>query len=69
MKAILLTRDDRFQARVADVDDEGLPEGDVTLGVDYWLAPNAVLKFAYEFDDRKVEQSQDAFLVQFGIGL
>ncbi|HSS26906.1 MAG TPA: alcohol dehydrogenase catalytic domain-containing protein, partial [Usitatibacter sp.] len=35
MKAILLTKDDGFQARVADVDDEGLPEGDVTLAVDY----------------------------------
>jgi hypothetical protein len=49
------------------------PGGDhekrITLGVDYWVAPNAVLKFAYEFDDRKVEPSQDAFLVQFGIGL
>jgi acrylyl-CoA reductase (NADPH) len=35
MKAILLTRDDHFQARVADLDDEALPEGDVTFAVDY----------------------------------
>src|SRR5205085_12012827 len=37
------------------------PGGDhekrLTLGVDYWLAPNAVLKVAYEFDDRKVGEN------------
>ena len=36
MKAIYLTKDnDRFSARVADVDEAGLPEGDVTLKVEY----------------------------------
>jgi acrylyl-CoA reductase (NADPH) len=36
MKAILLSKDnDQFQARVADVDEAQLPEGDVTLKVDY----------------------------------
>ena len=36
MKAIFLTKDnDQFQARVADVDESQLPEGDVTLKVDY----------------------------------
>jgi len=36
MKAILLSKDnDQFQARVADVDESQLPEGDVTLKVDY----------------------------------
>ncbi len=36
MKAILLSKDnDTFQARVADVDDKDLPEGDVTLRVEY----------------------------------
>ena len=35
MKAILLTKDDGFRARVAEVGDGELPEGDVTLAVDY----------------------------------
>lgn len=35
MKAILLTKDERFQARVADVDAKDLPEGDVTLAIEY----------------------------------
>lgn len=35
MKAILLSKDDGFRARVADVDEKDLPEGDVTLAIDY----------------------------------
>jgi acrylyl-CoA reductase (NADPH) len=36
MKAILLAKDnDQFSARVADVDEAQLPEGDVTIRVDY----------------------------------
>ncbi|HXF80042.1 MAG TPA: MDR family oxidoreductase [Usitatibacter sp.] len=35
MKAILLTKDDGFKARVADVEDKDLPEGDVTIAVDH----------------------------------
>jgi acrylyl-CoA reductase (NADPH) len=36
MKAILLSRDgDRFDARVAEVDEKDLPEGDVTLRIEY----------------------------------
>src|SRR5258708_14186858 len=35
-KAILLTKEgDRFEARVGDVDEKDLPEGDVTLRVEY----------------------------------
>src|SRR5258706_7658630 len=35
-KAILLTKDgDRFEARVADVDEKDLPDGDVTLRLEY----------------------------------
>jgi hypothetical protein len=41
----------------------------VTLGVDYWLTPSAVLKVAYEIDDNKAGPDQNAFFVQFGIGL
>ena len=46
----------------------GEHEHRLTLGVDYWLAPNAVFKIAYEFDDKKIGQRQDGFLAQFGIG-
>jgi putative YhdH/YhfP family quinone oxidoreductase len=35
MKAIHLTRDPEFSARVADLDDATLPEGEVTLRVEY----------------------------------
>src|SRR5258706_14605381 len=36
MKAILLSKDnDQFSARVAEVDEAQLPEGDVTLRVEY----------------------------------
>jgi acrylyl-CoA reductase (NADPH) len=35
MKAIYLTKDPEFQARVADVDEGGLPEGDVTVRVEH----------------------------------
>jgi acrylyl-CoA reductase (NADPH) len=35
MKAILLTREGGFNARVADVEDKELPEGDVTIAVDH----------------------------------
>ena len=35
MKAIYLTKDPEFQARVADVAEDGLPEGDVTIRVEY----------------------------------
>jgi len=35
MKAILLSKEPEFQARVADVPDAQLPEGDVTIRVEY----------------------------------
>ncbi len=35
MRAILLTRDPEFKARVADIAESDLPEGDVLLKVDY----------------------------------
>ena len=41
----------------------------VAFGIDYWLTPSAVLKVAYEIDDNKAGPDQNAFFVQFGIGL
>jgi hypothetical protein len=40
-----------------------------TFGVDYWVTPSVVLKAAYELDDKKVGDSNNAFLFQVGIGL
>lgn len=39
-----------------------------TVGVDYWVAPNAVLKLAYEWDRKKSGDDASGFLAQFGIG-
>jgi hypothetical protein len=38
------------------------------VGVDYWLASNAVFKISYEWDHRKVGKDQDGFQAQFGLG-
>jgi hypothetical protein len=47
----------------------GEHENRFTIGLDYWLAPNAVFKIAYEFDQKRVGQRQDGLIAQFGIGL
>jgi hypothetical protein len=39
------------------------------LGLDYWITPSAVIKAAYEFDIRKVQDNADAFMLQLGLGL
>jgi hypothetical protein len=39
-----------------------------TLGVDYWVTPSMVVKVAYEFDHKRHEDGNDAFLVQTAIG-
>jgi hypothetical protein len=66
-KLEFIARYDRLQTP------DDAPGGDTedrwTVGVDYWLAPNAVLKAAYEFDHKKMGDGQNAFLMQFGIGL
>ena len=38
-------------------------------GYCHGIAPNAVLKLAYEWDNKTVGENQDALLVQFGVGL
>ena len=40
-----------------------------TIGLDYWVMPNAVFKVAYQFDNKQVGESADALMVQFGVGL
>ena len=39
------------------------------FGIDYWITPSAVLKFAYGLDNKKVGPDQNFFAIQFGIGL
>jgi hypothetical protein len=39
-----------------------------TLGLDYWISPYMVIKTAYEFDHRRNEEGQDAFLIQTAVG-
>ena len=49
----------------------GGTESRLTLGVNYWINPQAVLKFDYEFDHRNgsLGEAQDGFLFQLGLGL
>src|SRR5437773_94460 len=40
-----------------------------TIGLNYWVTPSAVLKLAYEFDDKNGgARNQDAFLMQAAVG-
>jgi hypothetical protein len=49
------------------------PGGDreerLIAGLDYWFRPTLVLKAAYEFDEKKLEEDADTFFLQMGIGL
>ena len=49
----------------------GGTEQRLTLGLDYWINPQAVLKIDYEFDRRSggLGQRQDGLLIQLGLGL
>jgi hypothetical protein len=47
----------------------GFDEQRWTLGLNYWVTPSAVLKLAYEFDDKNGgARDQDAFLMQAVVG-
>ena len=39
-----------------------------TVGLDYWILPNAVVKVAYEFDRKAVADSNDVFMLQLAAG-
>jgi hypothetical protein len=39
-----------------------------TLGLNYWFAPSTVLKAAYQFDDKRGGEDQNAFLLQAVMG-
>jgi len=47
----------------------GFDEQRWTLGLNYWLTPSAVIKAAYEFDDKNGgARDQDAFMMQVAVG-
>lgn len=46
----------------------GADREQITLGLDYWLRPNVVLKAAYLFDDAHGGKDQDGFFLQAAIG-
>lgn len=59
-------RYDRFNQLHTPV---GFDEQRFTLGLNYWLTPSAVLKLAYEFDDKNGgARDQNAFMMQAAVG-
>src|SRR6266496_568415 len=47
----------------------GFDEQRWSIGLNYWVTPSAVLKLAYEFDDKNGgARDQDAFLMQAAVG-
>jgi hypothetical protein len=59
-------RYDRFNQQHTPV---GFDEQRWTLGLNYWLTPSAVVKAAYEFDDKNGgARDQDAFMMQMAVG-
>lgn len=59
-------RYDRFNQLHTSV---GFDEHRWTLGLNYWLTPSAVVKMAYEFDDKNGgARDQNAFLMQTAVG-
>ncbi len=50
------------------IDRTGIDRNQITLGLDYWIKPNVVLKTAYVFDDAHGDRDQDGFFAQIGIG-
>ena len=47
----------------------GFDEQRLTLGLNYWVTPSAVVKAAYQFDDKNgLGLDQDAFMLQVSVG-
>ncbi len=61
-----VVRYDRFNQLHTPV---GFDEQRWTLGLNYWVTPSAVVKLAYEFDDKNGgARDQNAFLMQAAVG-
>ena len=61
-----IVRYDRL--RQPGADRLGLDRDQITFGIDYWIRPNAVLKFAYVYDDARGGPDQDGFFMQMAVG-
>lgn len=46
----------------------GVDHDQLTAGIDYWILPSVVLKFAYVFDNARGEEDQDGFFLQVSAG-
>lgn len=46
----------------------GVDHDQLTVGIDYWVTPSAVLKAAYVFDDAHGGESRNGFFLQFAVG-
>lgn len=46
----------------------GADHDKITLGLDYWIRPNIVLKAAYTRDDVRGDVDEDGFFMQFAVG-
>lgn len=55
--------------RLAQPERSGGTEQRWTLGMNYWFTPSTVVKFAYQIDDKRGGNDQNAFFIQFGWGL
>lgn len=68
-----LLRDFEFVGRYdrIDVPKQASESGDeqrFTIGLNYWIGPSAVIKAAYQLDDREVGSGHSGFLLQGAVG-
>jgi len=56
--------------RLTQPEESSGSEQRVTLGLNYWFKPSAVVKFAYQIDDKRGDSSdQNAFFIEFAWGI
>jgi hypothetical protein len=69
-KMMVAFRYDRTDGPVTGVQTSGaMHEQRYSVGLDYWLHSNAVLKFEYEFDNVPDQHGSDAMFMQFAVGI
>ena len=69
-KTMVAFRYDRTDGPVTGVQTPGaMHEQRYSVGLDYWLHSNAVLKFEYEFDNVPDQHGSDAMFMQFAVGI
>ncbi len=69
-KTMVAFRYDRTDGPVTDLQTPGAThEQRYSVGLDYWLHSNAVLKFEYEFDNVPDQHGSNAMFLQFAVGI